>query len=187
MNLLHKKGTGISSEQFIAGMTKNKEQFVSWQKQFAWPSDEDRAFFAKWLTEDREVSCFILMAEWCGDVVRNIPVVLHILEQCGIDPEILVMEQHLETMDQFLTFGGRSIPVVIFTDKNGNVLGQWGPRPAYIQEPMAKFKQHNTDREAADYEANLKDTRNEILRRYGEGTEYQALIVTEMRQLLERM
>jgi hypothetical protein len=37
-------------------------------------------------------------------------------------------------MDQFLTNGSRSIPIVIFMDQDFNVLGRWGPRPAVLQQ-----------------------------------------------------
>jgi hypothetical protein len=97
---------------------------------------------------------------------------------------VLVQEQHMDTMDQFLTMGGRAIPIVIFTDTGGFVLGHWGPRPAYVQEVMTKFKQENPNREAPDYEEKLGETRKQMMARYGEGTEYQQRIVTELRELI---
>ncbi|MFD2115423.1 thioredoxin family protein [Paenibacillus yanchengensis] len=183
INLALKLGTGKSPQQFIDGMSKNQEQFLQWQQRFAWSSADDQQFFEA-LQSRADLHCYILMADWCGDVVRNIPVVFQLMETSAIPVEVLVMEEHLETMDQFLTLGGRSIPVVIFTNTAGDVLGKWGPRPAYIQEPMVAFKQNNPDREAADYATNLTETRAEIMRRYGEDTAYQADIVREIRSLL---
>ncbi|GIQ61817.1 hypothetical protein PACILC2_03850 [Paenibacillus cisolokensis] len=45
--------------------------------------------------------CLILAAEWCGDVVRNVPVVFRAMEVSGIPTEVLIMEEHLDTMDEF--------------------------------------------------------------------------------------
>lgn len=182
INLADKINKGITPSQFIEGMTKNKEQFEQWKTAFAWPSEDDEAFFEK-LGNRTDLLCFILMADWCGDVVRNVPVIFNALKNIPI--EVLIMEEHLETMDQFLTLGGRSIPVVIFTNQAGDVLGKWGPRPQYVQEAMIAFKQANPDREAADYQANLAETRKELLRRYGEDTGYQKEIIKELRALLE--
>src|SRR5690606_32735057 len=123
-------------------------------------------------------------ADWCGDVVRNIPVVFHALEAAQMPVDVLIMEQHLDLMDQFLTMGGRSIPVVIFADTGGHVMGTWGPRPQHIQEVMVSFKQNNPDRNAADYEENLQAARKEIGARYGEGAEYQKFIIQELRDLI---
>lgn len=183
-SIAEKLGAGITPAQFIEGMTKNQEKFAGYYEGFEWPSEEDRAFFESLKGRD-DVRCSILMADWCGDVVRNIPVVFRALEAGGVLVEVLIMEEHLDTMDQFLTFGGRSIPVVLFTDAEGRVLGKWGPRPTYVQEPMVQFKLNNPDREAADYQEKLAETRKEIGRRYGEGTGYQRLILQELRELLQ--
>lgn len=175
---------GISPQQFIDGMTKNKEQFIDWSEKFTWTDANDQEYFESLNNRD-DLRVLILMADWCGDVVRNIPVVFKALENSGIPVEVLIMEEHQDTMDQFLTMGGRSVPVVIFADTGGAVLGQWGPRPSHVQEAMIAFKQDNPDREAADYQEKLMVTRQEMGRRYGDGTAYQSIIVKELRTLLE--
>ncbi|GAA3411018.1 thioredoxin family protein [Paenibacillus hodogayensis] len=182
-NLADKLGKGLAPQQFIDAMTKNQDKFLDWYNGFEWGSEDDREFFESLSNRD-DLRCLILAADWCGDVVRNIPVVFRLLENSGIPVEVLIMEENLDTMDQFLTLGGRSIPIVIFADTGGFVLGQWGPRPTHVQEPMVRFKQDNTDRNAPDYEDNLKATRAEIMARYGEGTGYQALIAKELRELI---
>ncbi|UVI31661.1 thioredoxin family protein [Paenibacillus spongiae] len=185
-NLANKLNKGISTQQFIDSFQKNKETFQSWQSQFEWPSEDDREYFESINNRD-DLRCLILAAEWCGDVVRNLPVVFKALEVTGIPTEVLVMEDHLDTMDEFLTMGGRAIPIVIFTDTGGHVLGQWGPRPSHVQEAMTAFKLANSDREAADYQEKLAETRQEMGRRYGEGAGYQQIIVKELRELLSAL
>ncbi|MFB9331024.1 thioredoxin family protein [Paenibacillus aurantiacus] len=185
-NVANKLNKGISPQQFIDGMQKNKEAFEDWSNRFEWHSEEDRAFFAG-LRNRGDLRILILMAEWCGDVVRNVPVVFKALEHSGLPVEVLIMEEHLDTMDEFLTMGGRSIPIVIAANAEGDVLGQWGPRPAHVQEAMIAFKQANPDREAADYQEKLAETRQEMGRRYGDGTDYQQTIVTELRELLAKV
>lgn len=176
-----KLGKGISPEQFITGMEQNKEKFMDWYERFRWSDDEDRKFFSTFPKKE-ELRCCILAAEWCGDVVRNVPVVLQILQAAEIQTEIFIMEQHTDLMDQFLTMGGRAIPIVIMTDQAGKVLGQWGPRPQHVQEVMVRFKQENTDREAPDYDDKLRETYSEMMKRYGQGTEYQQRMVDEWRE-----
>lgn len=187
-NVSAKLNQGISPQQFIDGMTKNQEQFRSIYESFEWPNEDDRQYFES-LNSREDLRCLILAADWCGDVVRNVPVVFHALAVSGIPTEVLIMEQHLDTMDEFLTMGGRSIPVVIFADASGVVLGQWGPRTKHVQEPMIAFKLSNPDREASDYQQNLTSAREEIGRRYGEGNGigYQSDIVSELRQLLSTL
>ena len=49
---------------------------------------------------------------------------------------------------------------------------------------MTAFKLANPDREAADYQEKLGAARQEMGRRYGEGTDYQQTIVQELHELL---
>lgn len=182
-NVADKLGKGLAPQQFIDAMTKNRDKFEDWYNRFEWSSEDDRGFFESLSNRD-DLRCVIIAADWCGDVVRNIPVVFRALEHSGIPVEVLIMEENLDTMDQFLTMGGRSIPVVLFTDTGGFVLGQWGPRPERVQRIMVAFKQANPDKGAADYEDNLKAARSEMMAQYGEGTGYQTVIVKELRELL---
>jgi hypothetical protein len=181
LNVQH--GQGLSAQSFFEAMTKNQEKYKAYYDQFQWGNEEDRTFFESLNNRD-DLCCYILAADWCGDVIRNVPAVLRALEISGIPTKILIQEQHMDLMDQFLTLGGRAIPIVIFTDTGGFVLGHWGPRPKYVQEPMVKFKQENTDKEATDYEEKLQATRREIVARYGEDTQYQQWIITELRDLI---
>lgn len=182
-NVSYKFRTGLTPQLFIDGMTKNKEAFEAGYNQFEWPSEEDKEFFESLNYRD-DIRVLILAADWCGDVVRNIPVVFRALEVSEWPVEVLILEENLDLMDNFLTMGGRSVPVVIFADTGGHVLGQWGPRPKHVQEVMIKFKQENPDREAPSYEENILQARKLMLEKYGEGNEVHAVIVSELRDLI---
>lgn len=185
-NLYDKLGQGLAPNNFIKNMEKNKEAFQSWYDSFRWNSEEDQEFFQSFQFRD-DIRCIILAAEWCGDVVRNVPPVLRALEETQIPVEILIMEDHLDVMDQFLTMGGRAIPIVIFTDTGGLVLEQWGPRPEHVQSVMRDFKNKYPDREAPEYQEKIKEARSEMMKQYGEGSEYQHVIVQELRERLSRV
>lgn len=182
-NLSSKLRTGLSPQQFMDGMTKNQEKFKEWYDLFKWEDEDDKEFFESLNNRD-DLRCLILAADWCGDVVRNVPAVFRALEISGIPTEVLIKEEHPDVMEQFLTMGGEAIPIIIFTDFSGFVLGQWGPRPKHVQEVMIQFKKENPDREAPDYQDKIKIAREEMGRQYGEGTGYQTVIVKELRELL---
>lgn len=182
-SIADKFGKGLQPQAFIDGMTKNQDKFLEWHGAFSWANDEDRDYFESLANRD-DLRCLILAADWCGDVIRNVPVVLRALENSGVPVEILIKEEHMDTMGQFLTLGGEAIPIVIFADTGGFVLGHWGPRPKHVQEAMIRFKQNNPDREAPDYQDNLKAARAEMAERYGEGTGYHQAIVSELRELI---
>lgn len=181
--LSDKFGQGLTPEQFINSMKTNQNALRQWMDAFSWDNEEDREFFESLQNRD-DLRCLLVAAEWCGDVVRNVPVIFRSLENSGIPVEVLILEQHLDVIDQFLTMGGRAIPVAIFTDTGGHVLGTWGPRLKHVQAVMTAFKQKNPDREAPDYQDKIEVARQEMMRQYGEGTGYQKVIVKELRDLL---
>lgn len=182
LNLKHKIGMGIQPKQFMDGMTKNKDQFINWYDRFTWNQKEEKAFFdSKGPIED--LYCLILCTDWCPDVIWNVPVLFRVMEHAKIPTEVLLMEQHFETMDLFLTDGGRAQPIAIFMDSKGNVLEKWGARPRYIQAVMDEFRKLNPDREAPDYQEKVASVRKEIALIYNSGTDYQDVIIQELKQL----
>lgn len=186
VNVAYKFGKGITPRQFMEGMERNKETFAAGYANFAWIRDEDRDFFESLNYRD-DVRVLILAADWCGDVVRNVPVVFRVLETAGWKTEVFILEEHQDLMDHFLTMGGRSVPVVIFADTGGYVLGHWGPRPAHVQELMVEFKRENPDREAPDYEEKIGVVRQKMAEKYEEGAGVNASVVSELRTLISGM
>ncbi|AIQ14479.1 thioredoxin family protein [Paenibacillus durus] len=182
-NLASKFGQGLTPRQFVEGMTKNQQAFESWYEAFSWQDESDREFFES-LNHRDDLRSLILAADWCGDVVRNVPAVFHILETAGIRAEVLILEDNQDVMDDYLTMGGRAVPIVIIADTGGHVLGHWGPRPQHVQKLMNDFKRENPDREAPDYEGKIAEVRKAMGQAYGEGTEYQAVIAKELRELI---
>lgn len=76
----------------------------------------------------------IIVESWCGDVGQNIVALKRMADLAGIEIRLVLRDENLELMDQFLTNGGRAIPKLIVFDKNNKrIAGEWGPRPAFIQ------------------------------------------------------
>ena len=122
-NLQHKVEQGMSPTQFVEAMTKNQTQFKEWINQFQFQNEADDAFFHSFHNQS-QLNCLIVAADWCGDVVRNVPVVFQLMSAAEIPTKVLIMEEHLDVIDQFLTFGGRSIPKVLFLNEQGDVVGE---------------------------------------------------------------
>lgn len=76
----------------------------------------------------------VLAEDWCGDASNTIPVLAKLVEQVpGLELRVLRRDEHPEVMDQYLTNGARSIPIVIVLDADFMELGHWGPRPTELQ------------------------------------------------------
>lgn len=99
---------------------------------------------------------WIVLAEtWCGDAAQNIAQIAAMTAiNENIELKILLRDENLDIMDQFLTNGGRAIPKLIAIDAQKNVLFQWGPRPQAIQDEFYRMKEEGITK--AEYTLELQ-------------------------------
>ncbi len=87
------------------------------------------------------VRLLAIVEDWCGDASNTVPVLARLGDEARcLELKVLLRDEHLEVMDQFLTNGSRSIPIVIALDQKFRALGHWGPRPKEIQEWVIENK-----------------------------------------------
>lgn len=91
---------------------------------------------------DRPLVWLIITEAWCGDAAQIVPVLAKMAEASPqIELRLILRDEHLDIMDAFLTNNGRSIPKLIILDaETGDVLADWGPRPAVVQTAVMETK-----------------------------------------------
>lgn len=104
-----------------------------WEKYL--PNSEQVEKFA---TKNFRGKILIISEAWCGDASQVIPVVVKFFEQYEI--RITYRDQTPSLIDDYLTGGSKSIPVVIFLDEDFNEIAHWGPRPKHGTELLEKHK-----------------------------------------------
>jgi len=94
---------------------------------------------------------FVVLTEaWCGDAAQAVPVFDYIERESNgkIKLTLLLRDENLELMDQYLTNGGRSIPKLIVYNELKEVVATWGPRPDLLTQHIQLLKEENKE---ADY------------------------------------
>lgn len=89
---------------------------------------------------------FVLTEGWCGDSAQVLPA-LEKLSSLNplIKTKYLMRDEHEELMQQFLTNGAKSIPMVICVDSNLRVLWKWGPRPLGALDALESAKKEGLE------------------------------------------
>ena len=77
---------------------------------------------------------------WCGDAAHMLPFVHQWSKHAKVPLRIIMRDEHLTLMDEFLTNGGRSIPKLVRISADGMVLGTYGPRPSALVAHLAEWK-----------------------------------------------
>lgn len=85
---------------------------------------------------------WVLIAEpWCGDAANTVPVIAKIAESSDkVNLHILLRDENNEVMNEYLTNGARSIPILIILNEKYEEKYKWGPRPAKLQSIVLDIK-----------------------------------------------
>ncbi|WP_347374952.1 thioredoxin family protein [Aequorivita sp. Q41] len=83
----------------------------------------------------------VITEPWCGDAAHTLPYLNKIAQLSeNIDLKIVLRDDNPLLMDEFLTNGSRSIPIVIILDETNNVLQSWGPRSKAATKLLTDYK-----------------------------------------------
>jgi hypothetical protein len=105
---------------------------------------------------NKPVTFLVISEGWCGDAAQIVPVINKIAASSElISMKIVLRDENEELMNQFLTNGNKSIPMVILVDSDNNVLNSWGPRPSIATQMVLNYKKKNGGLDA-DFKRNLQ-------------------------------
>lgn len=83
----------------------------------------------------------VISEPWCGDAAQTLPFLNKIAELSeNIDLKIVLRDENPELMDQFLTNGSQSIPILIKIDENFDVIETFGPRSKAATKLVTHYK-----------------------------------------------
>lgn len=105
----------------------------------------------------KEPQTWLVLTEgWCGDAAQNLPVINKIAEENpNINLKLVLRDENLELMDEFLTNGGRSIPKLIALNQENEVINTWGPRPTTATKMVVDYKEKHGSLDA-DFKTDLQ-------------------------------
>ncbi|MCL4692054.1 MAG: thioredoxin family protein [Candidatus Hydrogenedentes bacterium] len=89
----------------------------------------------------RPVHVIAIAEDWCGDVVRHVPVLQRLAEAGpNVKLRFITREQHPDVFVRFLTNGGEAIPKFVFLSDQFVECGNWGPMPDLCRELISRGK-----------------------------------------------
>ncbi|MGJ1228527.1 thioredoxin family protein [Sphingobacterium siyangense] len=113
-----------------------------WLKRF-----EPTSTFEQFVESITEKQQWIIITEpWCGDAAHSVPM---LAKMASKNPNITVDIQLRDSapflIDSYLTNGGKSIPILVIRNEQGQDLAVWGPRPQACQELFLNMKAQGAD------------------------------------------
>ncbi|THE11797.1 thioredoxin family protein [Bacillus timonensis] len=145
---------GMNQYDYINSMKVHKENLLKVYNQFRLDESDKDLLQA---LQEKELKAIILAADWCGDAMVNLPILMRIADEALLETRYLIRDENLELMDQYLTNGkSRSIPIIIFVNKDFEEVGKWGPRAPEAQVIADELKAQVPDKESPEYDAAFK-------------------------------
>ncbi|MGJ9457469.1 thioredoxin family protein [Oceanobacillus sp. CF4.6] len=182
MNLNEWFEKGLNPDLYIESMEKHKDDLLYIYDQFILPEDE--AFFEQ--MREKNLRAIVLTEDWCGDAMLNIPILLKLSEASGIQVRMLLRDQNLELMDQYLTNGkSRSIPIFIFIDEDGNEVAKWGPRATKIQNFVDESLSKLPPKDAEDFKEKSSEVFLFMTKSYRDHPDFWKDVYTSLRETLQ--
>lgn len=94
---------------------------------------------------DEKMSWILITEPWCGDAAHSNP---FITKLASLNPNISLEIQNRDApdseIDNYLTNGGKSIPMLVVRDSEGKDIFNWGPRPTDAQEMYLELRKNNS-------------------------------------------
>ena len=132
---------GFSYTGYMDQIKVNKARFEGFYDGLTL-SAEDTAFF-KELTHrtNGPAKMMVIGEDWCGDVIRGLPVLARVAEAAGIPISIFPRDSHMDIMNEYLNRGEfLSIPVAVFYTADHKYICHWIERPSIAIKETAEIE-----------------------------------------------
>ncbi len=176
---------GLTYANYIDQIKVNKARFEEFYNNFQVTSDETDALKALSQRPGGPTKLLVLGEDWCGDVVRGMPVLARMAEAGGLEMRVFPRDEHQDIMNEFLKNGQwMSIPTAVFYTSDDQYICHWIERPEVaereIQEIEAAIRAENP--EITDQEFG----RERRARTAAKAQDWQRASVTEIIALLNK-
>ena len=121
---------GFNYSDYMEQIKVNKARFEGFYSNFTVQQLEADSLNELASKPNGPAKMMVIGEDWCGDVVRGLPVLARVAESCGMDMRIFPRDEHNDIMNEFLKNGQyMSIPVAVFYTKDHRYICHWIERP----------------------------------------------------------
>ena len=176
---------GFDYPSYMNQIKVNKARFEGYYDDFKM-SAEDAALFKELAQRpDGPAKMMVIGEDWCGDVIRGLPVLARIAEAAGIPISIFPRDSHTDIMDEYLKEGKyMSIPVVVFYTADHEYICHWIERPE-----VAVVEQREIEKAIRDEKPDIDDRefgQQRRARTAARADDWIAATVVELKELLTK-
>src|SRR5690625_7153923 len=92
----------------------------------------------------------------------DVPIMFRLAEKTNMPVSVLVRDDNLDLMDQYLTNEKRVIPIFIFINENGEEVAKWGPFAPEIKEYVDNLNRDMPPKDDPNFDEAFKSLIEEV-------------------------
>tara|TARA_B100000315_G_scaffold190395_1_gene180462 strand:- start:140 stop:724 length:585 start_codon:yes stop_codon:yes gene_type:complete len=132
---------GFGYADYLAQIKVNKARFDGFYAGCKIRPEDAASFRELADRPDGPAKMLVLGEDWCGDVVRGLPVLARVAEAAAIELRIFPRDLNHDIMNEFLNRGEfMSIPVAVFYTRDHRYICHWIERPAVASRETAEIE-----------------------------------------------
>jgi thiol-disulfide isomerase/thioredoxin len=117
---------GLTYDQYMQGIKVNKARFEEYYANIKLQPGQAAALRELTTSEGGPNHMMVIGEDWCGDVVRELPVLARFAEAAGLELRIFPRDENHDIMNEYLKEGlYMSIPVAVFYTKDHDYICHW--------------------------------------------------------------
>lgn len=175
---------GISMAEYMDRMKTNLKE-GSFEIYNNFPIDENDELIA--LLKEKKPHILAITEDWCGDAMLNNPIIRKIAEAAQLDIRCVYRDEDTDLIDRYLTNGGRAIPIYLFLDQNGQVIGKWGPRAPELQQMVVEARAKLPEKDDPTFEEKQKELYTTLQEKFVKDPQCAKWVYEDMKKVIIEM
>ncbi|MFQ6028253.1 MAG: thioredoxin family protein [Dehalococcoidia bacterium] len=133
---------GFTYPDYMAQINVNKDRMDGFYDAFKVTPADAEALRLLAQKPNGPTKMLVLCEDWCGDVVRGLPILARMAEAAGWDMKVFPRDQHHDIMNEFLKNGEwMSIPTAVFYTSDHRYITHWIERPEIADKEMVEIEE----------------------------------------------
>ena len=117
---------GMTYDQYMNTVKVNKARIEEYYSNVELSAEQTNRLQELVSHENGPARMMVIGEDWCGDVVRELPVLARVAEAAGVELRIFPRDENHDIMNEFLKEGlYMSIPVAVFYDQGHEYICHW--------------------------------------------------------------
>ena len=133
---------GFTYADYMAQINVNKDRMDGYYENFKVTAENEASLKALASDPNGPTKMLVLGEDWCGDVVRGLPVLARMAEAAGWNMRVFPRDQHHDIMNEFLKNGQwMSIPTAVFYTSDHRYIMHWIERPEVADQEQREIEE----------------------------------------------